>query len=180
MRLSPLIRRIVQISVTAVMAAAGVLVLAAPAHATVGDMVCAGSESVSWSPALTNSPQSTTVTANRLYGPCTSLSVPGITSGSVSATIPTTSSCVSLLSSRPVSFTITWNTGQTSTVSGNAAANIAAAVLTVTITGIVAGGVFTGDAVVQTVVAPATDILLCTLGLGTLSNMYGVVALTFV
>jgi hypothetical protein len=54
---------------------------------------------------------------------------------------------------------------------------VAGAVLVVTITGTVTSGLFAGDTVVQTVTGPATDILLCTAGLGTVSTVYSLVAL---
>ncbi|MFH8755938.1 hypothetical protein [Streptomyces atroolivaceus] len=47
------------------------------------------------------------------------------------------------------------------------------AVLLFTITGTVTSGLFAGDTVVGTQTGAATDILLCTLGLGQVSSVYG-------
>ena len=49
--------------------------------------------------------------------------------------------------------------------------------LVYTLTGTVTSGLFTGDTVLQTSTAPATNILLCTLGLGTVSSIYSLVTL---
>jgi hypothetical protein len=104
--------------------------------------------------------------------------VPGLTAGSRSATFPYPSrSCLDLLDSETVTFTINWNTGQTSTITGNTSVTIVGAALIVTITGNVTEGLFAGDSVVQTVTGPSTDITLCTLGLGSVSSIYSLVTL---
>jgi hypothetical protein len=152
---------------------------ATPATAGVLDVTCVppSSDSVIFTPPLTLAPHPVTVFASTQYGPCTSASVPGITAGSRSVTINNTRSCLDLLKSNPVTFTITWNTGQQSTISGNTSVSTAGAVLVVTITGNVTAGLFAGDSVVQTVTGPATDVLLCTLGLGTVSSIYSLATL---
>jgi hypothetical protein len=123
-------------------------------------------------------PQPVTVSVSTQYGPCTSTSVPGLTAGSRSATISYPSrSCRDLLDSGSGTFTITWNTGQQSTISGNTTASVVGAALVVTVTGNVTAGLFTGDSVISTVTGPATDITLCTAGLGTVSSIYSAVTL---
>jgi hypothetical protein len=156
-----------------------VLTTATPATASTLDVTCVppSSDSVTYTPPLTLSPQTVTMSVSTQYGPCTSPSVPGLTAGSRHITINNTRSCLDLLTSNPVTFTITWNTGQQSTISGNTTVSIAGAVLVVTITGNVTAGLFAGDSVVQTVTGPATDILLCTAGLGTVSSIYSLVTL---
>jgi hypothetical protein len=154
--------------------------LAAPASAGVLDVTCIppSSETVTINPALTMTPQTVTVTVSTQYAPCTSLSVPALTSGSRQAQFTSPGrSCLTLLDSASVTYTITWNTGQTSTVSGNSTFNMVGAVMVVTITGSVTSGLFTGDTVIQTVTGPATDITTCTLGLGTVSNLFGLMTL---
>ncbi|MGW0607853.1 hypothetical protein [Streptomyces sp. NPDC002644] len=47
----------------------------------------------------------------------------------------------------------------------------------VTFTGTVTSGLFTGDTVLHTITGPATDVPLCTLGLGTVSSIYSIVTL---
>ncbi|MGW8064249.1 hypothetical protein ACVV2G_18730 [Streptomyces ziwulingensis] len=44
-------------------------------------------------------------------------------------------------------------------------------------TGTVTSGLFAGDTVIVTFTGPATDILLCTAGLGTVSSVYSAIAL---
>ncbi|MCK2218195.1 hypothetical protein MF672_031045 [Actinomadura sp. ATCC 31491] len=168
-------------------AAAGAIILilallgsATPASAGTLDVTCTppSSVAVTYDPPLTASPQTVTSTTNQQYGPCVSASVPGLTSGS-RFTVVTSSglSCLELLAARPFGFTITWNTGQTSTISGNLVANLSGGVLTVTVTGTVTSGLFAGDTVVQQQVGAATDLTLCTLGQGTVSSHYGLVTL---
>ncbi|WP_156910404.1 hypothetical protein [Nocardia mangyaensis] len=149
------------------------------ASAGVLDLTCVppSSETVTYNPALTSTPQATTVDVATVLGPCTSTSRPDITSGSRNVTVQLTRSCLELLDSGPTNFTLTWNTGETSTISANRASNIAGAVITVTHTGVVTSGVFTGDTVLLQTVGAATDILTCTLGLGTVANLYSTVLL---
>ena len=159
----------------------GLMASTTPAVADALDVTClpTSSQTASFSPPLTLTPKPTTVTASTQYGPCTSTSVPGLTSGSRSATIPYPAlSCLDLLNSAPLTFTITWNTGQTSTISGSTTVTTAGAALVVTITGNVTAGLFAGDSVVQTITGPSTAVTLCTLGLGTVSSIYAVVTLT--
>ncbi|MEU1125903.1 hypothetical protein ABZ371_20630 [Streptomyces sp. NPDC005899] len=85
--------------------------------------------------------------------------------------------CLALLEAAPSIYTINWNTGQTSTIAGNRTATVVGAALVVTVTGNVTSGLFSGDTVVQTSIGPATDILACTLGLGTVASIYSTVTL---
>ncbi|MFD1146233.1 hypothetical protein [Saccharothrix hoggarensis] len=159
----------------------GLMAFATPATAGALDVTClpTSSQTASFSPPLTLTPGPTTVTASTQYGPCTSTSVPELTSGSRSATITYPAlSCLDLVTSAPLTFTITWNTGQTSTISGSTTVTTAGAALVVTITGNVTAGLFAGDSVVQTITGPSTAVTLCTLGMGTVPSIYGVVALS--
>lgn len=159
---------------TLIMWVSSVVIPAAPASAGVLDMTCTPPTSVlnSYSPALTLAPQTVTVTTTALYGPCVSLSQPAITSGTRSATVTTTTSCADLLGPGTFTYTITWNTGQTSTLSTNYTRVAAGALYTVTATGVVTAGVFAGDTVLVNYTGPSTDITLCTLGIATVSNIY--------
>ncbi|MEU1212514.1 hypothetical protein ABZ424_08660 [Streptomyces sp. NPDC005790] len=85
--------------------------------------------------------------------------------------------CLTLLDPAVSNSTVTWNTGQTSTVSGNRTATVVGAALVVTITGNVTSGLFVGNTVIQTSTRPATDILTCTLGLFSVSSVYSLVTL---
>ncbi|WP_330181442.1 hypothetical protein OHB26_34515 [Nocardia sp. NBC_01503] len=161
--------------------AASTFLLPSP-HASAGalDLTCTppSSETVTYNPPVTMTPQPTTATVSTVFGPCVSATNPAVTAGSRSLTAPLTRSCLQLLDSGgPYLVTITWNTGQTSTLTLNRVTNVAGAVITVTQTGTVTGGLFSGDTVVMTATAPSTDVLNCTLGLGTVSSTYSTVVL---
>ncbi|MEU4746985.1 hypothetical protein AB0G02_41910, partial [Actinosynnema sp. NPDC023658] len=85
--------------------------------------------------------------------------------------------CLELLRNGSATLTITWNTGQTSTISFNYTVNIVGAAMVVTYTGTVTSGLFAGSTVLQVNTNPATDVLLCTLGLGTVPSTYALVTL---
>jgi hypothetical protein len=159
------------------MAGVSVLLPATSAHAGVLDVTCAGSEFVTYSPALTNVEQAVTVTASTSLAPCVSLSTPGLISGSGFLQAVITRQCLDLLDPGPFTRNVTWNTGQTSSLTGNGSSSIVGASLVVVFTGSVTAGLFAGDTFVNTITAPATDITLCTLGLGTVSSLFGVVTL---
>ncbi|MFC7101115.1 hypothetical protein ACFQQB_11920 [Nonomuraea rubra] len=138
------------------------------------------SSTVTFDPPLTTMPQTVTVTSTNLFGPCTSTSVPAITSGTTSGTFPVPNrSCLTLAGTGTSTSHITWNTGQTSTLTLNFTTQIVAGVYTSVVTGVVSSGLFAGDSVVSNQTGPATDILTCTLGLGTVAGIYTVGAITF-
>ncbi|MFI9005855.1 hypothetical protein ACIGNX_01310 [Actinosynnema sp. NPDC053489] len=149
------------------------------ASAGVLDVTCTppSSDVATYNPPLTATNQATRVTASTQYGPCVSASLPGLTSGSRSFQGNAVTSCLNLLGSRAGTLVITWNTGQSSTINGNAITTIAGATFNQVFTGTVTSGLFSGDTVAQTLTAPATDITLCTLGLGTVSSVYSTVSL---
>ncbi|TDT39637.1 hypothetical protein EV562_1037 [Streptomyces sp. BK208] len=152
----------------------------AAAGTTVADLTCIppSSRVTTWTPALTLAPQSVKPKTQTDYGPCVSISQPGIVSGTESTQgLTTTLSCLDLLSSGTITTTITWNTGQKTTFTGTRTANIAGAVLTNTTVGTVTSGTFAGKAVVQQQVAPALNVTACTLGLGTVSSINSSVVL---
>lgn len=136
------------------------------------------SNAVSFTPALTLTPQSVTVVASTQYSTCISPTQPAVTSGTRGSTIVMTRSCLDLLSPANQTYTISWNTGQSSTISGTVSTSTVGAVVIYTVTGTVTSGLFAGSSVVQVNVAPSADILLCTLGLGTVSSLNSAVTLT--
>lgn len=155
------------------------LFVSVPASAAVLDVTCLppSSDLVTYNPALTTTPRNVAITATTTYGPCVSARVPGLTSGSRTFQGTGSRSCLSLLSAGTETFTITWNTGQTSTVSVGKLVNVVGAALVVTFTGTVTSGLFAGDAVLQIVTGPAVGITLCTLGLATVSRINSLVTL---
>ncbi|RAY15734.1 hypothetical protein DPM19_08110 [Actinomadura craniellae] len=165
----------------ALVAALATVVLPAPVPASAGvlDVTCIppSSDLVTYSPPLTTTAQNVSINAATQYGPCVSLGEPGVTSGSRSFQGTGSRSCLGLVQAGTETFTITWNTGQTSTVTVNKISNIVGATLVVTFTGTVTSGLFAGGTVLQTVTGLATDILQCTAGLGTVSSIYSLVTL---
>jgi hypothetical protein len=146
------------------------------------DVTCTppSSSVITYNPPLTNAPQISTAALNWQLGPCVSTSVPGLTSGTVSVVKPPgTRTCLDLLAALSQTVTITWNTGATSTLSANLTVTKQGAVLLVTHTGTVTSGLFAGDTVVMTETGSATDITLCTLGLGTVSQIYSLMVVEF-
>ncbi len=167
---------------TITVSASALLVLgpAGTASAGVLDVTCTppSSETVTYTPPLTTAPQAVTINSTTQYGPCVSLSNPAISSGSRTRTLLIPGrTCLDLLNSGSTTFTIVWNTGQTSTISSNFTSTTVGAALVVTDTGTVTSGLFAGSTVVQVLTAPATDVLLCTAGLGTVSSIYSVITL---
>ncbi|MCE6995426.1 hypothetical protein LZG04_11495 [Saccharothrix sp. S26] len=153
---------------------------AGTASAGVLDVTCTppSSQNHAYTPPLTLAPQDVTAHLTAQYGPCVSLSNPALTSGTrTSTTVLPGYGCLDLLNSGPSTFTITWNTGQTSTLSTNRTATVVGAALVVTHTGTVTSGLFTGSTVLQVLTGPATDVLLCTAGLGTVPSIYSLATL---
>ncbi|QQQ79199.1 hypothetical protein IOD16_12645 [Saccharothrix sp. 6-C] len=147
------------------------------------DLTCTppSSASLLFDPPATSSPQNMTLTVSRQYGPCVSATHPDITSGqSTAGGAVTGATCLSLLGANALTITITWNTGQTSVLSGNNVSSLSGVTLTVVTTGTVTSGVFAGATFVHTIVYPSTNILLCNLGLGSLSGLYGQVVLEII
>ncbi|WP_306750076.1 hypothetical protein [Saccharothrix yanglingensis] len=174
--------RTVMATLTTAVCALALTVLgpAGTASAGVLDVTCTppSSQSTTFTPPLTVTPQNTVVSVTGQYGPCVSLSNPAITSGSRTYIGQEPGrSCLDLLDSGPATFTITWNTGQTSTVSANSTSTIVGAAVVVTVTGTVTSGLFVGSSVVQIITGPAADVLLCTLGLGTVAGIYALATL---
>jgi hypothetical protein len=167
--------RAIWAAATALSTVAGLLSVSAPAQADTGDIVCLppSSSTGTYTPPLTLTPQTVTVQTTEVFGPCTSLAVPAITSGLAKTTVTVPGrTCLVLLGSGTATRTITWNTGQTSTITENFSTQIVGGVFTVTVTGIVTDGLFQGDTIVRNQSGPATDILLCEAGLGAVSSVY--------
>lgn len=167
-------RRNLSFLVVALALSVNVVTAAAPAYAGVADLTCTppSGNLNEYDPPLTLTPQPVALTLTAQYGPCVSPSQPTITSGARAVTVNITAGCLDLLGAASGSYTITWNTGQTSTVAVNTNRVIAGAAYTLASTGVVTSGVFAGDAVVANLTGPSTDITLCTLGLGSVDKIY--------
>ncbi|MGW0933056.1 hypothetical protein [Streptomyces sp. NPDC002644] len=180
MRPARFIRGLAATSAAGTLALAGALAVAAPAQGAALDLLACtvpSSETSTFSPALTNTNQPTSVHVTTQYRNCLAPTEPTLTSGDRSGSFTRDTSCVDLLGGGTRTFTITWNDGSTSTITGQSVANIAGAVLTSTLTGTVTHGQFQGGTVVQQVVSPALAVLPCTLGAGTVSRLDSTVTL---
>ncbi|MGW2277815.1 hypothetical protein [Streptomyces sp. NPDC001770] len=142
---------------------------AAPAsRALVADLACpAGNQNVSFSPGVTLTPRTVSVTYDLALGVCVSLAQPGITGGTSGGTVSLTLDCLDLLGTSMTTQTFLWSDGQTSTLSFTRTVTIINGQTVLTLTGPVSAGVFSGRSAVLTVVEPALDVLACesTLGL---------------
>ncbi|MGW0931411.1 hypothetical protein [Streptomyces sp. NPDC002644] len=154
------------------------MVLAPAAQARSGslvDIVCEGNETSTYSPPLTNTPQTTGVQSTENYT-CSSL-LTGVSSGTSSVTISGTYSCVLSLQPFTATSTYHWNTGQTSTAEyGVTLARAADGTTTVTAIGTVTAGLGQGAAFTNVIVKPALDLTACS-GSG-LSQLTGPAVLT--
>ncbi|PSL52505.1 hypothetical protein B0I31_113178 [Saccharothrix carnea] len=175
----------IRTAAAALMTAVSALALTVPgpagaASGGVLDVTCTppSSQNDTFTPPLTVTPRDVTVGITSQLGPCVSLSNPAITSGAINfSALVRGLSCLDLLQSGSITYTIVWNTGQTSTISANYTVTIVGAALVVTRTGTVTSGLFAGSTVLQVITGPATDVLLCILGLGTVSSTYSLVTL---
>jgi hypothetical protein len=84
------------------------------AGADPSEVVCAGTDTVTYSPGLTLVPTSQAVHAETSYAPCVVPGNPAVTPGQVTVNFPQVRSCLGLLDASSGAVTITWNTGQTS------------------------------------------------------------------
>ena len=133
-------RRAAAITVAALLAAIAVWVsLPAPARATSIDVECVGSFTRSFSPAVTNTSQTVTVTEANDYNTCV---IGSTATGAASITLGL--SCVPVTAGPPEDETVTWNdaTGGTSTISWGAATVVGQ---TVVYTGTITDGRYLGD-----------------------------------
>ncbi|MEU5795914.1 hypothetical protein E2C11_15405 [Streptomyces lavendulae] len=153
---------------------------AAAAPAGVLDLTCTPPSSgvSTYNPPLTNTQQMVATTITYQLGPCVSAKAPQVTAGTaVLNNAPRLRSCLELLGSSSRTLVITWNTGQTSTLSLNVTASVVGAVLQTILTGTVTAGLFQGDTVAMDQTGPAATVLTCTAGLGTVPSIYALVTL---
>lgn len=139
------------------------LLLVPRAHATPLLVCAAGNQSVSFTPALTNTAAAVGASFTGNYGTCVGVS-PLTRSGSYAFTLPpVTRSCTDLLSSRSgVPHTVAWSTGTTSTFTLDTTANyVGGTVLQTLVTGTVTNGEFLGGHVVGTSELIGADPLTC-------------------
>jgi hypothetical protein len=139
-------RRLVVSGVTAVVACG--LILAPPAASASTELLsCGGTGSNTYQPGVTNTPTPITVHSEANYQPCTGTS--DITSGHYELTATGTVSCLG--GGFSITFTVTWNTGQTSTITAVGILVLRPAnEIVVLYQGTVTAGTFVGATVLQT------------------------------
>ncbi|WP_328723511.1 hypothetical protein OHT52_31085 [Streptomyces sp. NBC_00247] len=147
----------------AVTSVASCLLFATPASAGVADATCLlGTETTTYSPPVTLTPQSVHINTVRQLGPCLSTN-PAITTGTMNISFNATRSCLTVASPSTATLTINWNNGQTSTLLVNYVNNNAAGQIVSVGTGAVTAGLFAGDSAVVVNVGPTLDTLNCAL-----------------
>lgn len=151
----------------------------AAAHATTL-LTCTGTESVVFTPALTNTTQNVTLHLGSSYGPCVNATNPlELRTGTVSTTIPLVPRSCSDLLSGPSTTTrvIHWSTGTTSTWTFTITTEeVAAGVYVSTRTGTITAGQFQGATAIGAAAHASGALLACsTTGL---TNDGGVASLT--
>lgn len=164
----------------AVLAAAGTATIAAaPAHASIVDVTCAGTATATYNPGLTNTPHSTSFTLADDDALCLS-SDPSITSGSDSTAFDIPSASCSALTAGGYLETVNWDNGSQSVIFyGTADVDVQESVVVVA-TGDVISGEFEGDTASQQNVYPLTDLGGCDSpdGLTTLSGTTSLILTT--
>ncbi|MET8576548.1 hypothetical protein [Streptomyces sp. NPDC005012] len=155
-------RLIATLGSTLALAASGLLSASQASAAPVGIVCALGSQSNTYTPPLTNTPQPLTAHVNENYS-CTSL-LTGVSSASGSATIEFMAGC--LLTALPLvsdELTYTWSTGQASTILFNNTTEVRAAngTATITSTGSVTSGLGQGSTATRVVVLPALSLTAC-------------------
>jgi hypothetical protein len=120
---------------------------AATAQAT-PKLVCSGTEALSYSPGITNTPSMTALTINENLAPCLSLADPTITAGLANKTISLTTSCTQVLVGSSGTRTFHWSNGQTSTFAFNYVNNVVGGTLVMQEVGQITAGEFSGSAAI--------------------------------
>ena len=148
------------------------------ATAAVRQLSCAGTQSSNFSPGLTNTPATTTVSYRAILAPCVSLTDPTVTAGTYSGSFVRVASCTSLLSSPAGRRTLNWTNGRSSVFEFTSTATYAAGQLVTTLTGAITSGAFAGSTAIQTLTAVA-DLTQCAAP-GGVSSLFGAVQLQIV
>ena len=121
-------------------------------QASAQSVVCAGTETATYNPPLTNTQQEEQVTATTSYSPCVVLGVSGISSGTAYSNPPIRDlSCTALLGGGPSIRIINWSNGLSSTLSYTSNVNSVNGLLVVTMTGNISAGLFKGQSAVGVV-----------------------------
>ncbi|MER6578727.1 hypothetical protein [Nonomuraea sp. NPDC001023] len=129
------------------------------ARAAIGVTKCAGSQTVTYTPGLTDQPREVTVSGNAPLIECVSSSDPTISQATSTFSATGTFSCTS--GTRAGSRRITWNNGNTSTLSSTSTVSVNGAESLVLIKGVVVDGEFKGTPWTGTFTMFSTKPLAC-------------------
>lgn len=141
--------RVIPGVVTLVMVVVMAVVAPAVSAADTQLLSCTGTGSNTYQPGVSIEPKSVAVSSSAHYEPCVSTGTPAITSGGYQANATSIVSC--LAGSFAITVTITWNTGETTTVTAiGIIAQRPANEVVVVYQGTVTAGRFTGASVVMT------------------------------
>lgn len=114
---------------------------------------CAGTESTTYSPGLTNTAKNTTITVSDDIPVCTQLSIPPVVlSGTSQAQFPRLESCDTLLGGGPGVSVITWSTGDSSTYRWTSTAEVVGGNFVVAQIGTIVSGRYIGQSAVTSIV----------------------------
>jgi hypothetical protein len=173
--------RVHAIASFAALAALAVVSVSSSAHAA-SSTTCTGSSALGYSPGLTFTSQTISVSETDTFSSCTSTDS-SLTSGSFSATFTVHGvSCDDVEAAGPGAdaYEISWNNSQSSTIDATAATvAIVGGNQVFTLVGTVSSGEFTGDDVTVTWVYPLVDVLQCLTSPG-ITSQSGTVAVEIV
>jgi len=124
------------------------------------DLMCTGTESATYSPGLTLSTQSVTVTASHTYTSCSG-SDPSVTSGSDGRMLRNNISCLTLADGGAGTLSLAWNNGRTSMFNFNRLVTHPVGETVVAYVGSITSGEFAGDNAVLTVTSATLDAAAC-------------------
>ncbi|MGW0933061.1 hypothetical protein [Streptomyces sp. NPDC002644] len=155
--------RVGAVAATVALAGATTLMAVPAAQAVPTDLVCTGSQQVTFDPPVKNTPQTVTTHAQDVYN-CSSL-LTNISSGTMELTTvrPDTSCLLIITPPGPQTMTFHWNNGQSSTVAFTVYTTATAANNTfVSVgTGTVTSGLGVGALVTRTVAVPSLNAVAC-------------------
>ncbi|HET7499720.1 MAG TPA: hypothetical protein VFK02_01920 [Kofleriaceae bacterium] len=155
----------------AVLAVAGMSVSVSSAHAA-SSTTCTGSFAISYSPGLTNTPQTVIFSETDTYSSCTSTDT-SLTAGSWSGTSTNTGASCNNAGAflAPEDYTISWNNSQSSTITSLAVTEeMIGGIVQVTGVGTVTSGEFIGGVVTIVWATPVPNPLLCLTSQGVTSQ----------
>jgi hypothetical protein len=155
--------RTLRATAVALTALATTLISGTPAHASVIDLSCTrpSLDMLLFDPPVAMEQQTITVDKTTNYRQCSSATAPEVTSGELLRVGARLDSCPQAFAAGIVVQTITWNTGETSTLRLSRSATLIDGIYTVSFIGTVTAGLFLGSTAQQQYVANGVDLEQC-------------------